>query len=299
MNCKIIFWTAGLVLCGCGALCWADRPSAIDEKADHLGAAFPPLVSQVATWPPEGVLAGPGRVPVEEYRDQANQSVAWLERVVQATMRPVPDEAFCKSLILLKGGPETADVVRAQWTKDGYAFQVSQSLAVMTIRVIPPAGTDLGQTAEKKRQYAAGLALRVFADTDTRAGLDAEGNPMTVSVGGLAGKIVDYSFQPTKTRELKDAVVGTAVTMQDMGVRPPESGEEINAENQVDNANWDRSSSSWSYWWRHVNWWNDGKSVVFVILKCDAGAIQVDYVSPELNRWFRTWNARPATPKPG
>ncbi len=293
MNLKAMLWFVELVLCAYCAFYWADPESPIDEKADTLSAAFPPLVSYVATWPGADVLAGPGRVPVEEGKGAANHSVYWLEKVVNATMRPVTNKTFRQSLILLKGGTETPDVVRVQWTKDGYVFQASQSLAVMTIRVVPPPGTDLGQTVEAKRRYAASLARRIFADTDTRAGPNAT----RVAVKGLAKKIVAYSFRPAKSRELKDAVVGAAVTKEDEGVTPPHSGAEIDAENRAGNRHWDRSSSSWSYWWRHVSWWNDGKSVGVVILKHEAGSIRLDYyVSPALNRWFSPRKARPATP---
>ncbi len=293
MHLKVLLWSVELVLCGF----WANPDAPLDEKTDTLSAVFPPLVSYVATWPREDVLAGPGRVPIEEYQHAASHSLSWLEKVVSATMRPATSNAFRKALILLQGGAETPDVVRAQWIKDGYVFQVSQSLAVMTIRVVPPAGTDLGQTVKAKRQYAASLARRIFVDADTRAGLDAQGKPTRVTVKGLPQKIVAYSFRPAKTRELKDAVVGTAATMQDEGVTRPNSGRGIDAENRAGNAKWDRSSSSWSYWWRHVSWWNDGKSVGFVVLKCNAEAIRVDYVSPTLNRWFTLWNAKPTMPR--
>jgi hypothetical protein len=291
MNPKVMLWLVELVLYGYWTLYGANPESPINTKVDTLSAAFPPLVSHVATWPGEDVLAGPGSVPVEEYKGAASHGVYWLEKVVSAKVRPGTNKAFRQSLILLKGGTETPDTVRARWTKDGCGFEVSQSLAVMTIRVIPPAGVDLGQTVKARRRYAASLVRRIFADTDARAGP----NTTRVVVKGLAKKIVAYSFRLAKTRELKDAVVGAPVTMEDEGVAHPHNGAEIDAENRAGNRHWDRSSSSWSYWWRHVSWWNDGKSVGFVVLKCEAGPIHVDYVSPELNRWFAPREAKPAT----
>ncbi len=296
MNVKAMLWFVELILGAYWAFYWTGPDSPFDEKADTLSAALPPTVSYIATWPGEDVLTGPRRVPVEEHKDVARHSIYWLEKVVNATMRPITNETFRQSLILLGGGTGTPDVVRAQWTKDGYRFQVSQSAAVMTIRVVPPAGTDLGRTVKAKRRYAASLAERIFADSDTRAGHDAQRKPTRVAVRGLARKIITYSFRPAKTRALKDAVVGVPVTKEDEGVMPPHSGAEIDAENRADNRQWDRSSSSWGYWWRHVSWWNDGKSVGFVVLKCEAGPIRVDYVSPALNKWFAPQKARPATP---
>jgi hypothetical protein len=294
MNAKVILWFVELVL---GAHCafYGSPDSPFDEKADTLSAALLPTVSYIATWPGKDVLAGPGRVPVEKHKDVASHSIYWLEKVVNATMRPITNKTFRQSLILLEGGMGTPNVVRVQWTKDGYRFQVSQSAAVMTIRVVPPAGSDPGQTVEAKRRYAANLAGRVFADTDTRAGHDAQQKPTRVAVRGLARKIITYSFRPAKMRALKDAVVGAPVTKEDEGVMPPHGGAEIDAENRADNRHWDRSSSSWGYWWRHVSWWNDGKSVGFVMLKCEAGPIRVDYASPELNQWFAPRKAKPPT----
>lgn len=64
------------------------------------------------------------------------------------------------------------------------------------------------------------------------------------------------------------------------------SGREIDIENRADNTNWDNSLSSWGYWWRHICWWNDGKSIGIYLLKHESESWLPEYNSTIDEYWF-------------
>jgi hypothetical protein len=56
---------------------------------------------------------------------------------------------------------------------------------------------------------------------------------------------------------------------------------------RVQPLDWYATPESWMYWFRKVNWWNDGKSAGFFFFKVEAGPWIPSYAGEFDRNWFR------------
>ncbi len=91
------------------------------------------------------------------------------------------------------------------------------------------------------------------------------------------------------------------MTAKEAGVRRPQNDEEAAREISASNPHWDESEFSFRYWFRMVNWWNDGKNVGFYFLKVEEGAWLPSYCGDIDRGFFKVVSgitSRPATGMP-
>lgn len=229
--------------------------------------SFPWAVSRLFQWPAESVLNGPNRVD-KDAREVAwpkKQCLRWVKRVVASSWLPPKNV----ELTFIRNEFDERDAVRMAWERNGYSIQVSQTASLFTIKLTPlgSKNTNTGIDASQKLEKARQLCLQVFPERGQR--WDQQGN--AVLVRDLAKNITSYSFRLELTRHLKDdgSVYGRPQTMKEAGVKPPQNDVEASRENDPNNPNWDKTASSYHYWFRMVNWWNDGKSIGFYFLKLE------------------------------
>jgi hypothetical protein len=220
-------------------------------------------------WPAQPVLNGPNRVDSDanEVTWPKKQCLEWLiKRVLAPSWLPPKDV----ELIFIRNEFDNRDVVRMVWERNGYNIQVSQTASIFAMKLSPVSVGNTGVEKSQKLENVRQLCLQVFTEMGRR--WDHQGN--TVLIKELSKKIVSYSFRPEMSRYLKDdrAVYGRPQTMNEAGVKQPQNDVEALRERDPNNPNWDKTASSYSYWFRMVNWWNDGKSIGFYFLKVEEGA---------------------------
>lgn len=221
-------------------------------------------------WPAPSVLNGPNRVDSDanEVTWPKKQCLEWLiKRVLAPSWLPPKDV----ELIFIRNEFDGRDTVRTAWERNEYIIQVSQTASVFAMKLTPLGNRNTGADSREKTQNAKLLCAQVFAKEGYRWG---SGAGTKVQIKGLSEKIASYSFRPELVRHLKDdkAVCGRPQTMNEAGVKQPQNDVEALRESDPNNPNWDKTASSYSYWFRMVNWWNDGKSIGFYFLKVEEGA---------------------------
>jgi len=240
-------------------------------------------------WPDVTVLSSPKRVSGNESRRIAGakrSNVGWVRKVLEPTWLPEDKSYLGDNLIMIRNEFNEVDVTHAQWAKNGYNIEVSQTRSIIAIKFTPLQSKNMGETVGQKIEFTKALAHQILNKTGMRYGsqdsIDEKGTAVKkhvkVPVRNLHEKICSYSFRRELVSTFPDGIIGTAATMEDEGIPwTNQTGEAINAENREDNPNWDKTRSSWSYWFRHVCWVHDGKSIGFFTLKREADAIAIDY----------------------
>ncbi|MBW7989881.1 MAG: hypothetical protein FVQ84_07685 [Planctomycetes bacterium] len=224
---------------------------------------------QLFQWPDQSVLDGPNRVDSDDVQVAwpKKQCFRWIQKVLNPSWLPPKDT----KLIFIRREFDGRDVVRIAWERNGYNIQVSQTASIFTMKLSPVRNERTGISASQKFEKARQLCLQVFPEKGER--WDHEGNK--VLVNNLSMKITsNYSFRPDLFRHLKgdEAVHGRPQTMKEAGVKSPQNDADAIREKDPNNPNWDTTASSYRYWFRMINWWNDGKSVGFYFLKVEEGA---------------------------
>src|SRR4030042_6840042 len=271
----------------------------LKRSAETLNEAMPARVVHLFNyWPDASVLSGPNRMLGNENRWIAlvkKESIDWIKKVLNPAWLPETKDYLQDNLIMVRNEYDEFDVTRVQWTKNRYIIKVAQTASIITIKFTPIESTNVGETTEQKREFAKALCRQIVNSSGIRYGIrhvvDKKGKlvkrPINVAVKNLAAKICGYFFRAELTREFPDGVIGVAPTPEQEGIPwTPRDGNDVNARNLEDNPNWDKSWSSWGYWWRHVCWWNDGKSIGFFMLRKEAGAIGINYWDNFGSRWF-------------
>ena len=287
--------TVMLVCTTCGTI---NAQPVLKPSANSLNEAMPERVVHLFSyWPDAVVLSGPNRVSGDESPQLAlvkKSSVEWIKKVLNPTWLPMK-EYLEENLIMTRDELGLFDVTRIRWIKNGYNVEVSQTAGIIAIKLTPVKSVDMGKTADQKREFAKELSRQIVNNTGMRYGLryglDDKGKPVKkpvkVTVKDLPAKICGYSFRPELVRQFPDGIAGVATTMEDEGIAwISRDGNDVEVENREDNPDWDSSLSSWGYWWRHVCWWHDGKSVGFFTLEKEADAVDLNYWDEFGSRWF-------------
>ena len=246
----------------------------IERNADNkpaptrLDQVIRPPMDTLFQWPAPSVLNGPNRVDNDagELAWPKKQCTEWLNKVIAKQWLPDENPDF----IFIRDELEGRDVVRATWEHNDYRIEVSQTASIFATKVSPLGNRTTGMNRAEKIENAKRLCLEIFNKTCYRWSADGD----KVQVKDLNQKIATYSFRPELVRHLKDdkAVCGRPQTINEAGVKQPQNDVEALREMDPNNPNWDKTASSYSYWFRMVNWWNDGKSIGFYFLKVEEGA---------------------------
>jgi hypothetical protein len=265
------FWTFTIVTFVLSSLIQAQENVNTDHKIEptKLIESVPAPVYWLLQWPDSSVLKGPNRVShaAVEVTWPEKQCSGWLQKVLATGWLPSPGA----EMIFIRDEFDGRDTVRIAWERNGYIIQVSQTASVFAMKLTPLGNRNTGADSREKTQNAKLLCAQVFAKEGYRWG---SGAGTKVQIKGLSEKIASYSFRPELVRHLKDdkAVCGRPQTMNEAGVKQPQNDVEALRERDPNNPNWDKTASSYSYWFRMVNWWNDGKSIGFYFLKVEEGA---------------------------
>jgi hypothetical protein len=264
---------------------------ALKQNAVSLNDSIPSRVTYLFKWPDETILSGPNRVSEKTSPLVASvkeNCIEWIKRIVNPDWLPKEENYIKDRLIMIKNETDQLDVCRISWAFNDYNIQVSQTFSIMTIKLTPVKNSTVGETFDERISFVKALCRQIFNDTAFRWGTydPNRGGVNKVPVKNISSKILDYSFRNNLTHRFPDGVVGEAVDKDTEGIKSPRNGIETNAENKPDNSNWDKTASSWGYWWRHVCWMNDGKSIGFFLLKEENGAVKIDYNTTIDNSWF-------------
>lgn len=284
-------WLWGLVAIGFGlaaSISGQEGEGAGDKAAPtKLVETIPAPAYWLFQCPDQSVLEGPKRVgnDADKVVWPKKQCLGWLKKVLAPAWGP-PKGA---TPIFIASEFDGRDVVRMAWEQKGYNIQVSQTASIFTIKLSPVDGKPTGVDAAQKIETARQLCLQVFAATGRRWGQDETGGGIEVPVNNLSTKISAWSFRPELARHLKGdgAVRGRPQRAHEASVRQPRNDDERLRERDPNNANWDQSWVSYAYWFRKVNWWNDGRSVGFYFLKVEEGAWVPSYDAKFDKTFFR------------
>ncbi len=249
----------------------------------RLDQVIRPPMDRLFQWPAPSVLNGPNRVDnnAVELVWPKKQCQEWLNKVIAKQWLPDKNP----ELIFIRDEFEGRDVVRATWEINDYRVDISQTASIFAIKVSPLGGRITGAEREEKIENAKHLCLEIFNKTGYRWSADGEKVPLK----RLDKKIASYSFRPELVKYMPEdrAVWGRPQTVHEAGVSPPKEDAEIHRQMDPNNPDWDNSSMSYNYWFRMVNWWNDGKSIGFYFLKVEEGSWLPSYYANFDKNFFR------------
>lgn len=233
-----------------------------------LAALVGPEVLKLSGWPDESVLArskmestGTSRAMIAK-----TEGRNWIGRVLAPSWLPP------KHTEMFFSPSETRhqDVFRMKWQSNDYEIEVSQTERILVMRLIPSDNKGTGANADDRLKTAHDICLKVFTDVGRWWCPEISDS---VPVSDLAQKIASYSFSSSTTRTLEGGILfGRPKTREDEGVKRLQADNERVKEQMADNPMWDKSHESWRYWFRKVYWWNDGKSVVILLMKKERGS---------------------------
>lgn len=252
-----------------------------------LADVVPLQVQRLFAWPTQSILTGPKRVDAgaAEVVGAKKQCNRWLATVISPTWLPGEEIEF----IFVRDEFDDRDVVRLAWQRKGYDIQVSQTAFVFAIKMTPVTNISLGADKLQKIDNAQQLCLRIFKNSGIRYSDDEQGGGIRVPIHGLAEKIGTYSFESGLSLDLKDdgSVWGRPKNRYEANVQLAASPAELKEERDPNNPNWENTSSAYLYWFRNVNWWNDGNSIGFYFLKEAQNGTPRSYGSNVDKNFFR------------
>lgn len=261
--------------------------------------ALPSKVAHLLTyWPDKNVLLSDKRMKGDEnkyVRSAKNGSILWIGKVLSPEWLPTEKEYLKNNLIMIRNEFGEFDVTRVEWTKKSFQVQVSQMAGIIAVKLTPLDQRNTGETVEQKIAFAKNLCGQIVNNNGmrraSRHSVDDKGKVVKknvkVAVHDLSAKIRDYSFRTGLVRQFPDGIIGIAATKEDEGIRHgPRDSNDVDRENREDNPKWDKSPSSWGYWWRHVSWWHDGNSIAFFTLQTESGAWAANYWDNMGDSWF-------------
>lgn len=282
-----------VMMCVWCTLVYALESARVNPKAQSVREAVPPKAWWLSIWPKQITLSGPNSIKANNKKRDVvtarKHASRWIKRVLAPECRPESEKEIQRALILLRDEFDSFDTIRAQWIRDEYRIEVSQTLFVMTIKCTPLKERAVGQNLSEKISFARQCCMKLFNPNGQRGGLDRNKKPVIVPVKNINAFIAENSFRGNLTFEFGDDVVGLVPDITNSpDIVLSQRGKDRDAENIADNPHWQESLSSWGYWWRHVSCWDDGNSVVFFLLKSNAGPIQASYYyeSSGVKNWF-------------
>lgn len=256
------------------------QASAQSITPSSLKEAIPSPAYYLFQWPNNSVLNGPCRIDPLTIKNSPPLTMpdAWIKKVLAKSWWP---PASSKP-IYLHGEFQERDVVRMAWEKDACRIEVSQTATVMAIKISKLDGSAWGNTANEKIETAKKLCSEIFNETEQRR----TGQLELVPVPGLPEKIISFSFNPDSIHVLPEdnAIWGRHQSMTEENLKP-RTQEENEQDDRPGNINWYLGAASWKWWFRNIDWWNDGKSVGYYFFKSEAD----QWIPSGDNKIDRTW----------
>lgn len=263
---------------------FADEAMKRDITASRFGIISTALLSQLFQWPDEATLNGKKAVEPSAgiVRLPKNISWMWIKKIFNESWQP-PQNA---QMFFLRKEFNGRDVTRVAWQHDGYRIEVSQTSSVFAAKIIPQIPDRLGSDNTQRFQIARQLCRQIFAHEGKMWSQDANGSGIATSVPELNKKILEFSFDEAKINQTQgdNIVFGNPKTMKDEGVAFPSlPSNRPSIASLTDLRSW----VAWYYWFRNVNWWNDGQAVGFYFLKIEGLAAWTPlYFDENDKRWF-------------
>ncbi len=266
-NQKKTFWVLSIITLALTPLTNGQTGEIITHKVapTKLIETIPAPAYWLFQWPAPSVLNGPNHVDSNDNKVvwAKKQCTEWLNKVIAKQLLPDKDPEF----IFIRDEFEGRDVVRATWEHNDYRIEVSQTASIFAIKISPLGNRTTGMDLAEKIENAKRLCLEIFNKTGYRWSADGD----KVQVKDLNQKIATYSFRTelVKCLENDQSVWGRPQTAHEASVSHPKDDAETRRQMDPNNPDWDYSSMSYNYWFRMVNWWNDGKSIGFYFLKVE------------------------------
>ena len=260
-----------------------------EVEPTKLEEVIPLPVQKLFNWPAQSVLRGSNRIDssAAEVVYPKKQCLSWLRKVISPSWLPTEEIEF----IFIRDEFDGRDVARISWQRNGYSIQVSQTASIFTIKMLPITNSSLGADKLQKTNKAQQICLNIFKETGVRWSEDKQGVGIKVAIQDLSQKIASYSFQPELSLHLKDdgSVCGRPKDIFEAKIQQPQPNDETEIKEQRDpnNPNWENTAYAYKYWFRMVNWWNDGNSVGFYFLKVEEGAWLPSYAGNIDKNFFR------------
>jgi hypothetical protein len=233
----------------------------IDKKASFESSFRVPVWWGLFHWPDEVTLRGEKVVDpsAQIVRYPKKRSWEWMEMVLNKSWLP-PENT---PMYCIKEEFDGRDVTRITWSYREYRIEVSQTGSIFALKILAQVSDKFGRESSQRLEAARELCRQCF-NTEGRM-WSRTGYPVVV-IPELNEKIVNFSFDSAKMKQVDKVVFGQPKSMEDEGVKlptlPPGGG-------PVELTPDLNSPGGWWYWFRNVNWWNDGQAVGFYFLKKD------------------------------
>jgi len=254
-----------------------------ESAPSSIEAALPAPVLMLFRWPDEEILNS--KKAVEHNAPiiiaPGKQSWTWIRRVLSDSWLP-PTNA---RMHFINKEFDDRDVTHVAWLHGDYRVEVSQTASIFTIRFISQGPNSLGRDSVQRFEMARHLCRHIFKREGRLWSQDSQGAGQAVVVTELNEKIAGYSFDVAKMKVLSHdkVVIGRARSMKDEGL-DPSGAPEVPSGSVRPNED---SRAGWNYWFRNVNWWNDGRAVGFYFLKVDGPGTWVPSFVGEIDKnWF-------------
>ncbi len=263
-----------------------------EVKPKKLEEVIPSPVKKLFGWPAQSTLRSLDRIDASaaEVIFPKKQCLSWLRKVISPLWLPTEDVEF----VFIRDEFDKRDTVRTSWQRNGYDIQISQTASIFCIKLSPLDKKNLGADNPKKINNAKQLCLQIFNTTGRRWSYDDNGWPIKVPIQNLSKKIVSYSFDAEFILYLKDdaSVKGRSKNEFEAKVKRPTDKTECKRQTDPDNPDWENTAYAYDYWFRRVNWWNDGKNVGFYFLKVEEGAWLPSYYGNIDKTFFKVRETR-------
>jgi hypothetical protein len=256
-------------------------PSFYVSQANTIFEAMPPVVQKLFIWPDKEVLQGKKRADSSsnEVLHAKNSSWEWMKDVLDPGWLPPPNtemiflrNEFEFTAKVSKGEPVNyhVDTSRIRWEQNEYTIEVSQLSKVFAIKFTPQHNRDTGRDKQSRYDYAKEVCKNAFCQR----------GKMVKAIPDFKDKLISFTFDPAKMRELPGdkAVVGNPKSMNDEGVDISSFSSkdgflffyQKDGETHIEKSLF--QPVAWTYWFRQIHWWNDGKAVGFYFLKLSGPA---------------------------
>lgn len=264
-------------------LVFGDDTRSKDNTPTMIEAALPAPVWSLFHWPDVAVLNGEKAIDPDALivAGPGRRSWEWINRVISESWLP-PTNAYMHFISQEFDG---RDVTRVEWTHGDNRVEVSQTASLFAMKIISKRAENLSRDSGSRLESARQLCRHIFNREGHMWSRDAQGMVRTFVIPDLNEKIVEFSFDPAKSKQLSvdKVVTGMARSMKDEGIASATPREGLR-EGGVPNEN---SPDAWPHWFRNINWWNDGQAVGFYFLKVDGlGAWVPSFVGEIDKSWF-------------
>ena len=274
-----------------------------DKSPATIDAAVPASVLMLSQWPDVTSLSEKKRLSPASSVVIAPRKRAWdwILKVIDETWLPAANT----EMMFIQKEFCDRDVARIAWNHNNYHIELSQTASIFLIKLEPRGTNNMGSDGNQRFEVARQLARQLFKREGRMLAQDTHGSFQAVVISKLNEKIEEYSFNIANMKQLPEdnVVIGHARTMRDEGIDTSASCEGGAARGVPPNEN---SREAWHYWFRNVNWWNDGYAVIFYFLKVDGpgtwipswvGEIDINWFHGPRDRLGRPISVQPAFEK--